>query len=108
MAGRWNREAVLLGVVLLVVARRRGQVGQLLAERGSVAVAVPEREALEALAREAELGGELPPLQHADLVRRGPRDRPGRLDLEPPVAPQARGRRDQLADDDVLLQAEQA
>src|SRR3954451_14443187 len=102
MAGRWNREAVLLGVVLLVVARRRGQVGQLLAERGSVAVAVPEREALEALAREAQLGGQLGLVEQADLLRRGPRDRLRRLDLEPPVAPQARGRRGQLAADEVV------
>src|SRR3954453_19461825 len=95
-------------LVLGLVPRGGGQVGQLLAEGGGVAVAVAEGEALQAVAREAELGGELALVEQPDLLGRGTRDRRGRLDLEPAVAPQARGRRDQLADDDVLLQPEQA
>src|SRR5207248_7311635 len=67
-----------------------------------------EAEALEiAVAREAELGGELRLVEQAHLVRRGTRDRLGGLDLEPPVAAQAGGGRNELADDHVLLQAEQ-
>src|SRR5262249_38157773 len=90
-----------------VVQRRRRQVGELVAERGAVA-AVAEPEALQAIARQAELGRQLRLVEQADLLRRRTRERLRRLDLQPPVAPQAGRRRDQLADDHVLLQAEQA
>src|SRR3954449_12382045 len=62
-------------------------------------------EALEALAVvEAELGGEVIAVQQADVVdAAGKRLR--RLDLDRAVALEPGGRRDQLADDHVLLQA---
>src|SRR4051794_2273339 len=84
-----------------------GQAGE--AAEGARAVpAAAEAEALD-LARvaEPELCRELRFVEQADLLRRGAPDRLGGLDLEPPVAPQARGRRDQLPDDHVLLEAQQ-
>src|SRR5919204_5091089 len=109
-AGPYDRDRRHPGFsyLLFVVLRgRQGQVGELVAERLAVA-AVPEPEALElAVAREAELGSELVLVEQAHLVRRRTRDRLGGLDLEPPVPAQAGGGRDQLADDHVLLQAEQ-
>src|SRR4051794_8152849 len=65
-------------------------------------------EALEALAVvEPELGGQVVALEQADVVDPAG-ERLGRLDLDRPVALEARGRRDQLPDDHVLLQAREA
>ena len=65
-------------------------------------------EALQALAVvEAELGGEVVALEQADVVDPAG-ERLGRLDLDRAVALEARGRRDQLPDDHVLLQAREA
>src|SRR5215213_8402419 len=65
-------------------------------------------EALEPLAVvEAELGRQVVALEQADVVDPAG-ERLGRLDLDRAVALQARGRRDQLADDHVLLQAREA
>src|SRR3954451_15828829 len=64
-------------------------------------------EALEPLpVVEAELGRQVVALEQADVVDPAG-ERLGRLDLDRAVALQARGRRDQLPDDHVLLQAEQ-
>ena len=54
-----------------------------------------------------ELGGEVVALEQADVVDPAG-ERLGRLDLDRAVALEARGRRDQLADDHVLLQAGEA
>jgi hypothetical protein len=87
---------------------RSRQVGELVREAGGVAAVPTEAEAVDvAVAGQPELGGELALVEQAHLLRARPRDRLRRLDLEPAVAPQAGGGRDQLADDDVLLQAEQ-
>src|SRR4051812_23878083 len=65
-------------------------------------------EALEPLAVvEPELGRQVVALEQADVVDPAG-ERLGRLDLDRAVALQARGRRDQLPDDHVLLQARQA
>src|SRR5215204_3302688 len=65
-------------------------------------------EALQALAVvEPELGGEVVALEQADVVD-PTGERLGRLDLDRAVALEARGRRDQLPDDHVLLQAREA
>src|SRR3954471_15335958 len=65
-------------------------------------------EALQALAVvEPELGGEVVALEQADVVDPAG-ERLGRLDLDRAGAPEARGRRDQLPDDHVLLQAGEA
>src|SRR4051812_45339300 len=65
-------------------------------------------EALQALAVvEPELGGEVVALEQADVVDPAG-ERLGRLDLDRAVALEARGRRDQLPDDHVLLQAGEA
>src|SRR3954452_12983713 len=65
-------------------------------------------EALEPLAViEPELGRQVVALEQADVVDPAG-ERLGRLDLDRPVALQARGRRDELPDDHVLLQPGQA
>src|SRR3954447_12302910 len=65
-------------------------------------------EALQALAVvEPELGGEVVALEQADVVDPAGK-RLGRLDLDRAVALEASGRRDQLPDDYVLLQAREA
>src|SRR3954470_5420390 len=65
-------------------------------------------EALEPLAVvEAELGRQVVALEQADVVDPAG-ERLGRLDLDGAVALQARGRRDQLPDDHVLLQTREA
>ena len=70
------------------------------------ALAVPaEPEAAEPRAVEAELGGELGARRAGRPPPGRTRHRLGRLDLEAPVAPEPGGRRDELADDHVLLQA---
>src|SRR5215204_7761702 len=99
--GSQELHLVLRGAV--AVARRR-QVGQV-TEGALAVVSVAEAEALD-LARlgEAEQLG-LP--EHRELLRRMAPDRLRGLDLEPAVAAKAGGRRDQLPDDHVLLQAEQ-
>src|SRR5437016_401562 len=97
-----------LGVRAVVVRRRRREIRELVGETGGVAAVAAEAEALEPGVGEPELGCELRLVEQPDLLRRRPRDRLRRLDLEPPVAPQAGRRRDQLADDHVLLQADEA
>src|SRR5690242_5004556 len=95
---------------LLVVAfalGRKRQVGELIGEGLAVAVAEPEV-AQVAVARQAQLLCELGLVEQAHLLRGRTGDRLGRLDLQAAVAAETRGRRDQLPDDHVLLQAEQA
>src|SRR4051794_16245285 len=60
-------------LLLVAVARRGGQVGQLVGEAGGVAAVASEAEALEARVGEAELGRELLLVEQPDLVRRRPR-----------------------------------
>src|SRR5436190_8222891 len=79
-----------------------GELLELVGERGAEPLQLSD---LVAVLREAELGGEL--LLVEDVLL-GPVSRLHRLDLEGPVAPQAGRRRDQLADDHVLLQADEA
>src|SRR3954454_17429805 len=65
-------------------------------------------EALQALAVvQAQLGRQIVALEQTDIVDPA-RQRLRRLDVDSPVALQARGRRDQLPDDHVLLQPRQA
>src|SRR5205814_6141088 len=100
--GRDAASASWLRLGLLALVGRRRQVGELVGEGGAAVVAVAEAEALEvAVAGEAELGRQLRLVEQPDLLGRRPRNRLRRLDLEPPVAPKAGGRRDQLPDDDV-------
>src|SRR4029077_3035093 len=65
----------------------------------------PRAKALKPLAiRQPQLGREVVVVEQADVVDPAG-ERLGRLDLDPPVALQTGGSRDQLADDDVLLEA---
>src|SRR5439155_22903953 len=106
----------------LLAVERRVDLGDLLrlesaARLGAVAVVDRLRCAAEV---EPEPGETLPTVDRLDLLERGEqlflglrplvrRDRHllGRADLDVPVLLQPRRRRDQLPDDDVLLQAEQ-
>src|SRR5689334_13754095 len=102
-----TRRYVRSAVVAFALGRQR-QVGELVGERLAVA-AVAEPEIAEvAVAGQPELLCELGLVQQSHLLRGRTGDRLGRLDLEPAVAPESRRRRDQLPDDDVLLEAEQA
>src|SRR5436190_2597624 len=95
-----------LRVVALALGRER-QVGELVGE-GLAVAAVAEPEVAEvAVAGQAQLLSELGLVEQAHLLRGRTGDRLGRLDLQTPVATETRRRRDQLPDDDVLLQAEQ-
>src|SRR3954452_9045531 len=95
-----------LRVVALALGRQR-QVGELVGE-GLAIAAVAEPEVAEvAVAGQPQLLSELGLVEQAHLLRGGTGDRLGRLDLQAPVAAETRRRRDQLPDDDVLLQAEQ-
>src|SRR4051812_32627822 len=107
------------GAVCVLAVLGHVEVGELLGEAG-VATAAADllqrgdvlveggAEAAQAVAvAEAELGGDLVLVEQADVVDR-PRQRLGGLDLDAPVALQARRRRDQLPDDDVLLQPVEA
>src|SRR4051794_19776567 len=98
--------AELLVVAAAVALRGQGQVGELVGEGLAVAVAEPEVAQL-AVAGEPQLLCQLGLVEQAHLLRGRPGDRLGRLDLQAPVATKASGRRDQLPDDHVLLQAEQ-
>src|SRR3954453_24042844 len=81
-----------------------GPAGADLLQRGEVLVE-GGAEAAEAVAlAQAELRGDLVLVAQAALVLRA-RERCGVLDLDPPVALEPRGGRDELADDHVLLQA---
>src|SRR3954469_7315749 len=96
--------------LFLVAVAVGGQVGQVAERALAVAAtgAAADAEALDlAGVGEAELGRQLRLVEQADVVGRRPPDRLGRLDLNAPVALEPGGRRDQLADDHVLLQAEQ-
>ena len=74
----------------------------------SLQVGLHAAEARERLAvGESELSSEIVVVEQADVVH-PPRERLGRLDLNPAVALETGRRRDQLADDDVLLEAVQA
>src|SRR4051794_31513059 len=95
----------LLLVVAVSLGRQR-QVGELVRKRLAVAGAEPEV-AKVAVAGETQLLCELGFVEQAHLLRGRTGDRLGRLDLEAPVATETRGRRDQLPDDHVLLEAEQ-
>src|SRR5688572_19342157 len=77
----------------------RRELLELLGERGSEALELGD---LLAVAREAELGGELLLVEQRLL---GPLGRLDGLDLDRAVTAQARRGRDQLADDHVLLEA---
>src|SRR3954466_14528950 len=90
----------------LALGRQR-QVDELVGERLAITVAEPEV-AQVAVAGEAQLLCELGLVEQAHLLRGGTGDRLGRLDLQAAVATETRGRRDELPDDHVLLQAEQA
>src|SRR3954454_19468516 len=75
-----------------------------LLQRGEILVeGRPEATQAVAIA-EPKLGRDLVGVQQADVVHRA-RQRLGGLDLDPPVALEPRGGRDQLADDHVLLEA---
>src|SRR4051812_14998237 len=96
-------------LVVLLAVRRQRQIGQLVGERLTAAVAVAESEVAQvAVAGQAQLLCQLRLVEQAHLLRRRTRDRLGRLDLQAPVPAETGRRRDQLPDDDVLLQAEQA
>src|SRR3954447_10016173 len=97
--------AAEVGADVVERAARRAEAGVDLVELGGVE---GRAEALQALfVAEAELGGEIVALEQADVVdAAGQRLR--RLDLDRAVALEAGGRRDQLADDHVLLQAREA
>src|SRR3954468_18606175 len=98
-----------LRIVALALGRQR-EVGELVGEGLAVAaVAVAEPEVAEvAVAGQPQLLRELGLVEQAHLLRGRTGDRLGRLDLQASVAAETRRRRDQLPDDDVLLQAEQA
>src|SRR3954468_7994358 len=99
--------ATLLLVVAFALGRQR-QVGELVGE-GLAIAAVAEPEVAEvAVAGQTQLLCELGLVEQAHLLRGRTADRLGRLDLQAAVATKARGRRDQLPDDHVLLQAQQA
>src|SRR4051812_48329187 len=97
--------AAEVGADVVERAARRAEAGVDLVELGGVE---GRAEALQALVvAEAELGGEVVALEQADVVdATGQRLR--RLDLDRAVALETGGRRDQLADDHVLLQAREA
>src|SRR4051812_48974048 len=106
----WYSRLTTAALSLLVVAfalGRQRQVRELVGEGLSVAVAEPEVAQI-AVAGEAQLLCELGLVEQAHLLRGRTGDRLGRLDLEAAVATETRGRRDQLPDDHVLLEAEQA
>src|SRR6478752_1221882 len=96
-------------LVVAVALGRQCQIGELVGEGLAVAATVTEPEVAKvAVAREPQLLCELGLVEQPHLLRGGTGDRLGRLDLQAAVAAETRGRRDQLPDDHVLLQAEQA
>src|SRR4051812_9331036 len=101
-----RRMAATSLLVAALALRRQRQIGELVGEGLAVAVAEPEVAEV-AVAGQPQLLSELGLVEQAHLLRGGTGDRLGRLDLQAPVAAETRRRRDQLPDDDVLLQAEQ-
>src|SRR4051812_42567527 len=104
-----RRRALLVVVRDVELGKLLGEAGVAAAgadllQRGEVLVEGGAEAAQAVAVAEPELGGDLVLVEQADVVH-GPRERLGGLDLDPPVALEARGGRDQLADDHVLLQA---
>src|SRR3954447_2684707 len=99
--------ATFLLIVAFALGRQR-QVREFVGEGLAPGAAVAEPEVAEVpVAGETELLRELGLVEQAHLLRGRTGDRLGRLDLQTPVAAETCRRRDQLPDDDVLLQAEQ-
>src|SRR4051794_25334370 len=103
------RRTTSAGSLLFVVVAfgRQRQVGELVGEGLAVAVTEPEVAQI-AVAGQAQLLCELGLVEQAHLLRGRTGDRLGRLDLQAAVATETGGRRDELPDDHVLLQPEQA
>src|SRR5436189_4040315 len=76
-------ERLLLGLV-----GRLSEIGELIGKARAIPAVALEPEPLQVpIPREPQLRGELGLVQQPDLVRGRPRNRLGRLDLEPAVAP---------------------